>query len=352
MLAARGKKDWKTVKDYRDIRARLTEVFGAGRSLETIDLSAARSYVNRRLTGSIEYNGRRVRTSGARVLKELKFLERLARESSVILKWSTKKHFEDDLTDEVGKTTRKKRAVTPEQVVAFIQNLSGAARAFVITKVLTVMRNEELYNLRVGDVDLQADLIHYIALAKRKRIATVAILPPEVRDAVLPLMKGRPADGWLFTCEGRKVQQSSFRKQFLKASKAAALGEALGLGEDQELGGVSWIRHAVMTALRPRIGVDAVSKYANHSSVTVTEEVYDLDKEALELKSQAVEQARKIFRLGASRKTKNPSSTPAKQKRHKAGSTTILTPSDPPLRPVTAGFSRSSQKLSGRTKKT
>jgi hypothetical protein len=93
-------------------------------------------------------------------------------------------------------------------------------------------------------------------------------------------------------------------RQGLQNRSAAGLGEAVGLGEDQELGGVSWIRHAVITALRPKVGVDAVSKYANHSSVTVTEEVYDLDKEALELKSQAVEQARKIFRLGASRKTK------------------------------------------------
>ena len=121
-------------------------------------------------------------------------------------------------------------------------------------------------------------------------------------------------------CEGRKVQQSSFRKQFLKTSKAAGLGDALGLEEHQERGGVSWICHAVMTALRPRIGVDAVSKYANHSSVTVTEEVYDLDKEARELKSQAVEQARKLFRLGASRKQRTLHPTPKKMKRRKARS--------------------------------
>ena len=297
VLVIKGKKDAKTVKDYRDITTRLTSVFGPGRTLDTIGLDAARDYVRRRLTGRIVYNGRQVQTSGARVLKELKFLERLARESGVALPWSTKKHFEDDLSESAEVTARKKQAVSPRQAAAFIASLKGVARAFVITKALTVMRNEELYNLRVGDIDLDAGLIRYIARAKRKRIPTVAILPPEVRAAVLPLMKGRPADAWLFTCEGRKVQQSSFRKQFVKASKAAGLGEALGLGNEKELGGVSWIRHAVVTALRPRLGVDAVQKYANHSSVKVTEEFYDLDTEALELKSQAVAEARKIFKI-------------------------------------------------------
>lgn len=299
ILVTKGKKDWKTVKDYRDITARLTSIFGPGRAIDTIGLDAAREYVRRRLTGNIIYNGRQVQTSGARVLKELKFLERLARESGVSLLWSTKKHFEDDLAESAEATAKKKQAVTPQQAVAFINSLKGVARAFVITKALTLMRNEELYNLRVGDIDLNAGLIHYIACAKRKRIATVAVLPPEVRAAILPLIKERPVNAWLFTCRGRKVQQSSFRKQFLKASKDAGLGEALDLGEEKELGGVSWIRHAVVTALRPRVGIDAVSKYANHSSVTVTEGVYDLDKQALDLKGQAVEAARTLLKLDA-----------------------------------------------------
>jgi site-specific recombinase XerC len=75
------------------------------------------------------------------------------------------------------------------------------------------------YNLRVKDIDLKAGLIHYVACAKRKRVATVALLPREVRAEILPLMAGRTPDAWLFTCEGRKVQQSSFRKRFTKAAK-------------------------------------------------------------------------------------------------------------------------------------
>jgi len=334
---SKEKKDWKTVKDYRDITARLSSVFGPGRTLETIGLDAARDYVRRRLTGRITYNGRQVHTSGARVLKELKFLERLARESGVVLTWSTKKHFEDDLTQSAEAKARKKQAVSPKQATAFIANLKGIPRAFVITKALTVMRNEELYNLRVGDIDLDAGLIRYIARAKRKRIPTVAVLPPEVRAMILPLMEDRPVNAWLFTCRRRKVQQSSFRKQFVKASEAAGLGEALGLGEGKELGGVSWIRHSVVTALRPRLGVDAVQKYANHSSVKVTEEFYDLDTEALELKSQAVEEARKIFKIGGS-------STAATSKRSKAIPTSKLTPADPRLQPISAGLPRKTRK--------
>lgn len=298
MLVIRGRKDEKTVKDYRDIRARLTSILGAGRTIESIDLNTARLYVNRRLSGGIRYNGREVKTGGARVLKELKFLERLARESGVTLRWSSKKHFEADLVDDVPKSGLKSQAVDPARVVAFINHLIGPAKAFVLTKALTVMRNEELYNLRVGDVDLNAGLIRYVARAKRKRIATAALIPPELRTVLEPLITNRLADAWLFTCRGRKVKQSSFRRQFLRASAVAGLGKLLRLEDDRQLGGVSWIRHAVMTALRPKVGVDAVSKYANHSSVTVTESVYDLDREALELKGIAVDQVRKLFKFG------------------------------------------------------
>lgn len=305
MLVTRGRKDEKTVKDYRDIRARLSAVFGAGRVLETIDLAAVRMYVSRRLTGSIEYNGRQVRTGGARVLKELKFLERLARESRIAFHWSTKKHFEADLTDDARTVATDKRPIPPAKVTAFINHLSGVARAFVITKALTVMRNEELYSLRVGDVDVAAGVIHYIARAKRKRIPTVAVIAPELLCALKPLISGRAPEAWLFTCEGRKVRQSSFRKQFLKASATAGLGKYLGLSA-REPGGVAWIRHAVMTALRPKVGVDVVSKYANHSSVTVTETVYDLDREALELKAVAVQQVRKLLLLGATPSREKP----------------------------------------------
>jgi hypothetical protein len=56
-------------------------------------------------------------------------------------------------------------------------------------------------------------------------------------------VRERSAEAWLFTCEGRKVQQSSFRKQFLKASRVAGLGEAFDLIEEKQFEGVSWIRH-------------------------------------------------------------------------------------------------------------
>jgi len=345
VLVIKDKKDSKTVKDYRDITKRLVSFFGAGRTLETIGLEAARDYVRRRLTGVIVYNGRQVQTSGARVLKELKFLERLARESGVTLRWSTKKHFKDDLAESAEATARKRKAVTPKQANAFIANLKGDDRAFVITKALTLMRNQELYNLRVRDIDLKAGLIRYIACAKRKKVATVALLPPEVRAEILPLMTGRTPDAWLFTCEGRKVQQSSFRKRFVKASKAAGLGEAMELDDDKELGGVGWIRHAVMTALRPRVGIDAVSKYANHASVAVTEAIYDLDKEALDLKSQAVEVVRTVFKFGPSQRKAAP---PAKPKSSAPVPASNLTPADRRLRPVPAGFSRVGRKSSAR----
>jgi hypothetical protein len=127
-----------------------------------------------------------------------------------------------------------------------------------------------------------------------------------------------------------------------EASKPAGLRETLGLGDEKELGGVSWSRHAVITALRPRLGVDAVQKYADHSGVKVTEQFYDLDTQALDLKSQAVEEARKIFKLGEA--TAKRSSTPAKSKRSSAVSGANLTPADPRSRPISAGSPRNARK--------
>jgi len=40
------------------------------------------------------------------------------------------------------------------------------------------LRNEELYNLRLSEIELDAGLIYYIARTKRKRIPTVALLHP------------------------------------------------------------------------------------------------------------------------------------------------------------------------------
>ena len=74
----------------------------------------------------------------------------------------------------------------------------------------------------------------------------------------------------------------------------------------------------------------------------VTEEFYDLDTQALELKSQAVEEARKVFKLG--RAASKRSSTPGKSSRSMAVPDANLTPADPRSRPISAGSPRNTRK--------
>ena len=109
---------------------------------------------------------------------------------------------------------------------------------------------------------------------------------------------GRMSDMMGFHLPAQESGAELFSKQFLNASAAAGLGKHLDLRGEWQLGGVAWIRHAAMTALRPKVGVDVVSKYANHSSVAVTEFIYDLDRHARDLKALAVEPPRTIFHLG------------------------------------------------------
>jgi integrase len=299
-LIVRERRSDFTLVDYKSRSKALIDYFGPERQIDSITLPNIRKYMRDRLAKVKVANGREFRTSGSQVLKELLFLERLARETKSTLDWSVKR-LRDELVDDVEvEQHRKKRAVPQEKIRAFIDHLEGDAKALVVMKALTALRNRELFNLKVGDVDFEAGLVRYVAMAKRKKKTALAPLAPELIPILQPLITGRKPEEWLFrTSTGRKCVSNSFRDAFKAAADAAGIPEVFGMEEGKQHGGVAWIRHSIVTALRPQIGIDAVSKFAGHASTQVTQTYYDLDTDALALKGVGVEAARSVLFSGA-----------------------------------------------------
>lgn len=286
-----------TIRDYDARYKELASFFGENRKIETIDFDSVRAFTQHRLrtphrTGF--YGQRLLKTNGHRVHRDVQHLERLAKQSRIPLDWSTKLDFREDLKALADDAKRVPVIASPKQILKFIENLHGIPRALVITKVFTLMRNAELWKLRVKDVNLATERIKYIACAKRKKFPVVAILTPELKAVLAPIVAVKGPDDYVFTYKGRKLNQESYNGEFKAASAAAEILRDGGEGGPSDV--IGWIRPSVMTALRPHAGIDAVSKFANHSSVDVTEQFYDLNKDAIELKTEAVKGVRKMLR--------------------------------------------------------
>lgn len=311
-----GKGHIDTIRDMQLHRTRLVAFFTEKQALATMSRERVRGYVLHRLSTSITYNigkrdgslGRTVRTGGARVKKEIAFVYRLARRIGVDHQLDWRPESFDELLNSAMVQPKKRRAVPVEKIEEFMQHLEGPARAFVVLKALTALRNQDLFDLKVQDVDLDARTMTHVVHAKREKRRSVAILAPELVPILRRLIIDRKRDDWLF-CKrnGKRMGKDAFKEEFKKASKAAGIGVYLFGDPDKPTGGVGWIRHSVITAIRPISSLEAASKLSNHASVIVTEKFYDLDDEARELKRQGVEAARSLFsfsRSGANAKAR------------------------------------------------
>jgi integrase len=267
-LEAIGKRDAKTSKYYRDCRARLVTGLGRDRLLVTVTRDVVQSYIIHRLRGGT--------TDGSRILKELKALTLAAQMSEVNLSWKAKS-FVDDIRPEA----REKRVLTKAELRRLFEKLPESARDFAFTKLRTVLRNEELYDLRVGNVDLDAGVIRYRKRAKRKTVAAVQIIAPDLVPVLRRRCAGRALDAFVFEHKGRAIRQSSFRKVLIAASKLAEITPPVT--------SLGWIRHMVLTEMRRMLGVDDAAGYAGHSNVVVIEQHYDLDAEKLDAKRRGIE---------------------------------------------------------------
>lgn len=274
-LEKAGKRDPKTTEFYGATCARLVEGFGATSLIAGITVSDCRAYVL--------YRTRTGGSRGARVVQELKVLEKIAKDRGVQLSWRAKQ-----FVDEVRPEKRSKRLLAKDQLVAFIQHLDKDAQDFAIAKLRTVMRNEELYDLRVANVDLDTGLIRYVARAKRVKKERSQPIASDLRPILVERCAGKLPMAFVFTCRGRKVGQSSFRKACLRASKLAEL--------DPPITGMSSIRHHMLTFLRALVGREGAADLAGHGA-DVLDRHYDLDLEKLAAKRLAIEAGEDAVRL-------------------------------------------------------
>jgi integrase len=275
-LVAAGKKDYKTLKDYDDNLRRLVGFFGKDRSLVSIRRKAIESYISSRLSGSITYNKREVRTGGSRVKKELVFLLRLMDRERIAPDWCVK-DFEETLKPE----PKAKHVPAADELRRWLDALDPLSRDFVMVKALTAMRNEELYALRVADVDWRRGTIQYVARAKRAKKVVEVPITGHLEPMLRRLCAEKTPHAFVFVLKGRQLQQSSLRKRFLHASAQAKLEVPISCA--------SKVRHRILTFIRNEQGSDAARALANHSSVKVTERFYVVEGSDLETKKKAME---------------------------------------------------------------
>lgn len=254
-LEVDGLRDPGTVQYYRGIQGFLVEGFGHGAPLALIDRAAISVYT--------QWRRKRTDTRGARIVKELKALQTVARwKLGAPLPW-TIPHAE------IRPVKRQQKTVDPSQIRQFIEAMPPRSieRAYAVVKLHTGMREVELRNLTVGAVDLGKRTVSFLLHNKGGGAHELHVLPlTDDAVAVLrPLVnrKKRRVSEWVFTIQGRKLQYSSLRKRFIAASENAGISPPI-----ESIGA---FRHAAVTIATNTMGIEQVSRAIGHRSVRTTE---------------------------------------------------------------------------------
>jgi integrase len=248
-LVADGKRHPKTLAHYREVVRYLLAGFGFGFAVHDINKEKIRGYIRWRFKHG--------RTGGDRIIKELKALQTIMRFSEVGVTWRIP---HDDIRPEKKERPRR----DPETLLRFLAAMpvDSVERAFVATKLRTGMRNAELYDLRCRNVDLKAGVVRFILHNKRRPMAHTQPIRPDLAGVLRPFVDGKRAGDLVFTISGRQLQESSLRKRFIAASRAA--------GIDPPILSVGDLRHWGITAASDRLGVKDVSRAIGHRSVSTT----------------------------------------------------------------------------------
>lgn len=250
-----GLRDPATTLFYRSVTAFVIEGFGDDTPMSLIDRSAVAAYT--------QWRRKRTTTGGARIIKELKAIQTIARwKLGAPLPW-TVPH------SEIRPVRRALKMVDPALIRRFIAHLPAGSveRAYAIVKLHTGMREVELRNLTVGAVDLADRSLSFILHNKGGGAHELHSLPltNDAVRALRPLVnrKKRRVSEWVFTVRGRKLQHTTLRKRFIAASKAA--------GIEPPIESIGSFRHAAVTIASDAVGVERVSRAIGHRSVRTTE---------------------------------------------------------------------------------
>lgn len=283
-----GDRDPKTIKFYEQCTRFLLAFFGPDYPVQRID--------RHRISQYIVWRKKEFGTEGACVQKEISLLQTMYTwRFGIGLPWTLKA-----FKSEIRPKKREKRLYTKEEIQEFISAMEEGSleRAFTVMKYHTGLRNEELYNLRVQDVDLLSDppVVTYQlrnkGAAKRREFM---VLTPSVVRAITPMLRRKRPGDLVFTMHGRQLQGTSLRKRFMAASarvneaRAKALGRELREEERFPLvQSVADFRAEMMTELADTLGIETVSRGIAHNSVATTERHYWRKRIAENLKRRQV----------------------------------------------------------------
>lgn len=276
-----------TLDYYRDRAEALLSVWPRSKNTAALTQEDVNSYVAVRREGR---RGKSRRDARAAIRRDLEFLRTVVIWAGIAPKWKVPSR------KAVGAPVRPKpkRQPSAEELSAFLNALplGSVVRGFVIAKLFTGLRDEELYAANVGDVVRNADgsgALPYRERAKQSEEMRTAVLLPIVMEAIAPLMAGQTPETPLFRLRGRRLAKQRLRYPLVKASETA--------GIDPPITSTSFLRARYATLafdiLGARIGL--VSQSLEHRNTATTERHYldhTRDKSRIkQLVSRAVEKA-------------------------------------------------------------
>jgi site-specific recombinase XerC len=204
-LEADGVRDHKTVLFYEGIGHHLKEALGdvACDEFEPYDYVRSRKGKGR-----------------ARTVKHLKALQTMLRHARQPVNWLVP-------VDDIRPKKKQRMKRTADELARFVAAMAPQSdeRDWVVAKLRLGLRNEEMRDLRVSAYDAKERLLSFELKAKRKRLAHVVALPDEeeIVEIFERRTRGKRPSDLVFTVDGRRVLESSFRKRFLRASERAKL---------------------------------------------------------------------------------------------------------------------------------
>lgn len=273
-LHAEGKRDHKTVTYYSGICAKLLEHFGDDTLLATIGRRAGLAYAKLRKDGGSS-------SKGERFVKELKVVRRLQKFMDVPVAWEIPR-------DDIAPVHEEREPIGLDDIRDFLRAMKpeSVEYAFATTKLITMLRNEELYAADVGDV--HGDTLTYRLRNKQTggKITRVTFLPERLAVLLAGWVKGRAASAPLFHIEGRRLSPASLRKRFLRASERAtkATGRAVAISS------VGQFRHEGSTLAHDELATIApISEQLGHTTEATFQRHYKLRQRKKQLaQSQTV----------------------------------------------------------------
>lgn len=264
-----------TVIDYNNALAKLRQHIDPALDLERFNRSAALSYINARRA---EGNG------GSRIRRELNMIHRVAAFSGVRLNW-TMEILEERHGDVLRAERRERKPITIQDALRWFGCMTDPERTAGLTKLMTGVRNEELFAQRVGDVRVPDGgwfVELHVKFRGRRRVHWQP-LPASLLARLSMLCEGRDGDDLLFTTtSGLPLTEEAISYRLMVASQKAGLacaceepswddGWCVSCNLRRPIKSWGFLRHMAITWLVYKLGPREAQEYIGHSSVTMTE---------------------------------------------------------------------------------